>query len=360
MNRIKLLIAENSPLFKKMFAKTAMEWNENTSVSYASDCGEALEHIRNNIYDVIVIDTEISGMNMAIFFRDVMTETPKALVLATAQPSSVSDKLCAEAMASGAFNFMVKPIYDSYDENCKFVKRRLFEVFKVVCDERSNKNKPAAAEPAPCIRTTVKKSFCPEIVLFAVSTGGPMALENILSKLPENFPVPIIIVQHMPAAFIETLVHHLNQKSRLHVKIAENREVVKSGFVYIAAGGIHTMLDGKNRIRLDDSPPINGVRPSADILFKSVAESFGGSGVLAVILTGMGNDGEKGLEALKEKQNCFCLVQSEKTCVVYGMPRAAADAGFADMILDLDRIPAEIESFNYKSDINPGEKGAVN
>jgi len=174
-----------------------------------------------------------------------------------------------------------------------------------------------------------------------------MALEHIFSKLSVDFPAPILVVQHMPEAFLNTLAHHLGKKSRLKVKVAEDKERVEGGTVYLAVGGQHMKLDAKNRIQLDDSPPCNGVRPAADVLFESVAESFTGSGVLSVILTGMGNDGEKGLSSLKKKQDCFCLAQSEKTCVVYGMPRAAEEAGLVDMILDLDKIPEEMEKFNY-------------
>ena len=106
-------------------------------------------------------------------------------------------------------------------------------------------------------------------------------------------------------------------------------------------------LAAKNMILLDKSPPINGVRPAADTLFESVADSYTGSGVLAVILTGMGHDGARGLACLKEKKNCFCLAQSEDTCVVYGMPRAAVEGGYADKVLDLDMISLEIENFKY-------------
>ena len=189
--------------------------------------------------------------------------------------------------------------------------------------------------------------FQPGIVLLATSTGGPMALERILPKLSGDFPVPILVIQHMLPQFIETLASSLNVKSMLRVKVAESRETIAAGTVYIAPGGVHMKLSVKNRIYFDQSPPINGVRPSADILFESVAESFTGQGVLVVILTGMGRDGENGLAKLKEKQECFCLAQSEKTCVVYGMPRAVIESGYADMILDLEKIPEEIESLTF-------------
>ena len=192
-----------------------------------------------------------------------------------------------------------------------------------------------------------RNRFQPGIVLFAASTGGPIALESIIPKLIRDFPVPVLVVQHMLRQFTEALANNLNQKSMLKVKVAENRETVEAGTVYIAPGGKHMKLNSKNRIYFDESPPINGVRPAADILFESIAESFTGQGVLVVILTGMGRDGEKGLARLKEKQDCICIAQSEETCVVYGMPRAAVESGYADMVLDLDKIPHEIHSLLF-------------
>ena len=185
--------------------------------------------------------------------------------------------------------------------------------------------------------------FQPELVLMASSTGGPLALESIIPQLSGDFPAPIIIVQHMLPLFIESLANSLDHKSLLKVIVPDNLETVQAGTVYIAPGGKHIRLDSKKRINFDVSPPINGIRPAADILFESVARSFTWRGVLVVILTGMGRDGTSGLAALKEKLDCFCIAQSEETCVVYGMPRAAVESGHADKISDLGNISEEIE-----------------
>ncbi|MCL2440569.1 MAG: CheB methylesterase domain-containing protein [Treponema sp.] len=190
-------------------------------------------------------------------------------------------------------------------------------------------------------------NFRPEIILIAASTGGPTALEKILAKIHVDFPAPILIIQHNPAYFLQTLAKRLNRVCRLRVKIAENRETISAGTAYIAPDGLHLKISTKNRFFFDDSPPVNGIRPAADVLFESVADNFYGHDVLVIILTGMGNDGKEGLARLKEKKTCFCLVQSEKTCVIYGMPKAAADDGLADKILDLEDIPLEMENFNY-------------
>jgi two-component system chemotaxis response regulator CheB len=151
----------------------------------------------------------------------------------------------------------------------------------------------------------------------------------------------------MPPHFIETLAGRLNSKSGLKVKVAEDGEKIKGETVYLAPGGVHMRLNSDNELYLDDSPPINGVRPAADALFESIAEDFTGSRVLAVVLTGMGQDSLRGLMKLKDKKRCYCIAQSEKTCVVYGMPRAVIEEGLANKILDLDEMAQEINRFSY-------------
>jgi two-component system chemotaxis response regulator CheB len=222
-----------------------------------------------------------------------------------------------------------------------------------VHEEREKRQKKGRQPEAAPANANVKKMpekrlFRPKIVLIAVSTGGPQALESILPKLRGDFPAPVLVVQHIATQFTEHLAHHLNQKSQLRVKVAEDGEAVTAGTVYIAPGGTHMKLSAESKVQLDDEPPINGIRPAADALFESVAESFTESEVLAVILTGMGSDGKRGLAALKKMGRCFCVAQSEETCVVYGMPRAAVESGLVDKVLNLDKISAEIENLVAK------------
>ncbi len=341
---IKLFIADASPVYSKIFTTVAANLNQDTVCTFASTADEVLDNIKRSDFDVIVLDVELTGLDMNVLFNTLKQELPKALVLATAQPSRISGDLFAEALAKGAYDIMLKPIYNNYASNLDLVERKLSAVFQSVLENRDKSPLRPAPPKARHARSLSGSGFKAELVLVAVSTGGPSTLENILSKLPADFPVPIVIVQHIAAPFIKTLVYRLNQKCPLRVKAGEEKEQVAPGTVYIAEGGVHTRLDSKNRIRMDDSPAVNGVRPAADVLFESVAESFSGSGILAVVLTGMGSDGQNGLKSLKEKQNCFCIAQSEKTCVVYGMPRAVVEAGLADKVVDLDDIPAEIEN----------------
>jgi len=347
MDYYKVLIADGSSVYRQMITQGVKEVNQHTSVVCVTDSDEAIKLIKRNDYDVIVIDAEIPGPGLFELLNVTKLEIPKALVLVTARPSSANEKLFPKAVSAGATACMIKPIYDSYRDNLEIIKRKITDISKFLRDPSGKET----TKPNPVLShdnaTVAESGFHPGIVLIAASTGGPIALETIITQLRKDFPVPILVVQHIPSYITENLAQNLNQKSKIYVKVAEDRETISPGTVYFAPGGAHMKLDSKNKICLDDSPPRSGVRPAADVLFESVAEKFAGSMVLTVLLTGMGSDGKDGLVKLKEKKICFCLVQSEKTCVVYGMPRAAVEEGLADKILDLDLISSEIEGFDY-------------
>ena len=175
------------------------------------------------------------------------------------------------------------------------------------------------------------------------STGGPKALQDILPALPANLPVPCLIVQHMPSTFTKPFADRLNGLCQVHVKEAEQGEPLKAGTVYIAPGGIHMTYGArgpKGCIDLSPEPVSSLHRPSVDVLFLSVSELFRGQ-VLAGILTGMGADGAKGMEQLKKK-GAHTLAESEESCVVYGMPRAAVERGCVDVVAPLADIPGHL------------------
>jgi len=347
MDEIKVLVADNSLVYKQMITQGITEVTENASVVSVAGGDEAYTQIKRNNFDIIIIDAEISGMNLFELLKVIRIDIPKAYTLVMARPSSTHDRLFPEAFSKGATECMIKPIYDSYGENLEIIKRKITDIAGTLFGSRLKKKTGATSQPARDVIPDVDNTFSPDIILIAASTGGPIALETIITRLRRDFPVPILIVQHIPASFTENLARNLNHKSKIRVKVAENDEPIIAGTAYIAPGGAHMTLDKRQRIYLDDSPPRSGVRPAADVLFESVAKNFTGSGILVVILTGMGSDGKEGLIRLKAKRECCCLVQSEETCVVYGMPRAVTEAKLADWILDLDMISSSIEQFDF-------------
>jgi len=380
VDEIKVLVADNSVVYKKMITQGVKEANVNTSVVSVAGGDEAFALIKRNNYDIIIVDAEISGLGLFELLKVIKVNLPRAFILVMVRPSSVNDKFFSETISKGATECMVKPIYDSYSDNLEIIKRKMMEIIEDRRDdsgtkehgtkehgikehgtkengikengikENGKRSEPVIAkEPIKGKEPDREDRFNPDIVLVAASTGGPLALETILTKISADFSVPILIIQHIPASFTESLARNLNQKSKIKVKVAENIETITAGTAYIAPGGAHMKLDSRSRIYLDDSPPRGGVRPAADVLFESVAEDFTGSRVLVVILTGMGSDGKEGLALLKAKKDCICLAQSEKTCVVYGMPRAVTEEGLTDKILDLDEFSSEIENFDCRN-----------
>ena len=213
--------------------------------------------------------------------------------------------------------------------------------------------RPEKRIPAPRIETNQapkKKERSPtrrqkpaQIVAIASSTGGPKALNSVLTRLPADFPAPVVIVQHMPRVFTAQLAERLNSSCRLHVREGFHDAVVKPGEVWIAPGDFHmeiARVGTQLRLKVNQDPPENAVRPAADPLFRSVAQCFGDT-ALGVVLTGMGKDGLAGAEAL-DRVGARIIVQDEATCAVWGMPRVVEDAGLADAVYPIDQIGFEI------------------
>lgn len=188
------------------------------------------------------------------------------------------------------------------------------------------------------------------VLAIGVSTGGPKALTEVIPALPGDFPLPIVLVQHMPSLFTKALADDLDRKSALDVREAAEGDLALPGRVLIAPGGRHMVLRNTPEgvaVGINDGPKENSCRPAVDVLFRSVAACYGAQGVLAAIMTGMGSDGMKGVQVLKRK-GCHCLTQSEKSCVVYGMPQAVDAAGLSDESVDLDKIAGRLTALATK------------
>ena len=182
------------------------------------------------------------------------------------------------------------------------------------------------------------------LVVIGSSTGGPQALQTVITELPANFPCPVVVVQHMPAGFTNALAARLHSVSQVNVREAQDGELLEPGCVYIAPGNYHLRVvrePGGRRIALSDEPPVGNHRPAVNVMYDSVAHL--GKDVVAVILTGMGSDGREGMHKIK-KNGGYCLAQDEATCVVYGMPKSVIDAGLADEICPLPQIASAIEA----------------
>jgi len=341
----RILLADDSAVYRKIFLKAAEETAPHAAIKCCLDSGEVREAVEKHDFDIIILDAETNDIEVLLPY--IVREIPKAWILITARPAAKVKKLCADMLAKGAADFLVKPIYDSYAENAAAIKLKLKGALKVIEARQADEDKLKKTQIKRTAVMTRTSKFKPKLVLIASSTGGPIALEKVIGKLRQDFPAPILIVQHIAQNFIEILTSNLDSKSQIKVKVAEDGENVQAGTVYMAPGGLHMKIDSDMRVYFENSPPLNGTRPAADALFISAAEALSDVKILTVILTGMGHDGLKGVIALKEHDNCLCFAQSEETCVVYGMPRAVIESGYADKVLDINEISYEIENLFF-------------
>lgn len=348
MNRVKILIADNSPTYKKIFSHVFSFELKHVLINSVSNKEELLSRVRLNNYEILVLDTEIMLPNPAVVLQEIIQILPKAIILVTARPAKINEAFFADIAANGTASYLEKPIYDTYNDNITAIRTKVKEMLKNLSSVRKLKKITTTIQHVTTKEIAKIQNFKPELVAIASSTGGPKALERILSKMSPEFSLPILVVQHILPHFAGTLAENLNGKTKLNVKIAEDGEMIEGGNVYIAQSGTHMKLDANKRIGLDRSPQVNGIRPAADVLFESLSDVYNLKDVLTVVLTGMGTDGVRGLSLLKQKRNCICLTQSEKTCIVYGMPRAVVESGLSDMSVDLDDIAGKIESFDAK------------
>ncbi|RJQ77325.1 MAG: chemotaxis-specific protein-glutamate methyltransferase CheB [Desulfobacteraceae bacterium] len=350
MEKLKVLIVDNSIFYRKILSRAVAETGLGQVAHTASNAVLALERLEQHETDVVLLDMSIPGMKCLETMEKIRKEHPAVFVVMLSAGSAKKTADTIMALEIGAWDFIPKPPALNAEKHVENIKNRLQGLFAQIMTRKYTS--PAAdvltvAESAPAYRPAPKKQLSGvDLVVIASSTGGPAALEDIFKNLPAAFNKPVLVVQHMPAGLTKKLAFSLNKKCQLPVIEAAEGDPVKPGRVMIAPGGFHmTVQPGSNGdiiIKLASTPPVNGVRPAADVLFHSVAANCRGKRILAVILTGMGSDGLSGIEEMKKTCDCYCLTQSEKTCTVYGMPKNVVDAGLSDRTEDLNAIPARL------------------
>lgn len=366
---LKVLVIDDSILFRRMLTDAVTATGEAEVVATALSGQNGIDKIKELKPDLITLDIEMPGLSGLEVLDLIKEQKLNCGVIIVSALTKRGGRMTMQAIAKGAFDFVTKPDGDSIDENRKCLIESLtplLKAFKRKFEIRSilsaTGNRPAAQPVNSEIINSCQKgedltrinermvrlqnAGRVELVLIGVSTGGPNALAVVLESLPGNLGVPILIVQHMPPHFTQPLAESLNARCRLRVKEAENGELLVNDSIYIAPGGRQMRLkvcgNGVRTVEITDDPPENNCRPAVDYLFRSVAHQIGG-GTMAVIMTGMGNDGLQGVKLLK-RHNCPVITQDELSCVVYGMPRAVFEAGLSDFALPLDAIAAKIVS----------------
>ena len=351
--RIRVLVVDDSVVIRRLVTH-ALEQDQLLEVVGAAANGAiALQRIPQINPDVLTLDIEMPEMDGLELLRHTRREYPNLRVIMFSTLTERGAAITLEALSLGADDYVAKASNEgSLDRSLVRLRDELVPKIKQffhLPGERQAAPRPAAAPAAvlpptpPGGASSWATKVRPKVVVIGVSTGGPTALGSILPQIPEGFPLPVLVVQHMPPLFTRLLSERLHSTCRLAVEEASQGLPVTAGKILIAPGNFHMKLDpngGKVRVFLDQSPPQNSCRPAVDALFASAGEVYGGAAI-AVVLTGMGQDGLRGVEILKA-QGASVLVQDEASSVVWGMPGAVANAGLADRVLPLDQVVPEI------------------
>ena len=349
--RIRVMVVDDSVVIRRLVTHALEQDPALQVVGTASNGALGLQRIPQFSPDVVTLDIEMPDMNGLEMLRCIRRDHSQLRVIMF---STLTERGCAitlEALTLGADDYVAKVSNEgSLDESMLRLRAEMIpkikQFFRPSVDVRAHVGRRAhAAPPGAYLRRDLARR--PEVLVMGISTGGPAALGTILPHFPGDFPLPILIVQHMPPLFTRLLADRLNASCLLTVEEASQGSVVAPGKVLIAPGDFHMKLisgQGQVTVVLDQSALQNFCRPAVDVLFRSAGEVYGGA-VLAVVLTGMGQDGLRGVEVLKAHGACV-FVQDEPSSVVWGMPGTIANAGLADLVLPLDQMVSEILRFS--------------
>lgn len=333
---IKLLIVDDSA-FMRQLIKDLLNSYKNIRVDTASNGKQALQKIKENKPDVMTLDIEMDGMNGLELLETMKNDSFFVPTIMLSKLTQKNGDATIKAFELGAVDFISKPESNFLNIELDKFGQEIYE--KITLSTSVTKNSALVSKKNNDVLFFKSSFIIPKILVIGASTGGPTALYEIFSRLPK-INIPIIVIQHMPAGFTESLAKRLNDISEIDVKIAENNEVLKPGFAYVAPGDYHLTIGTGGIICLNQDKPYKGVRPSVDISLKSAVQVYGGR-ILSVILTGMGNDGCEGVEEISNLGG-KCIVQNKETCVVFGMPEAVIEDNNADSIVSLSKISEEI------------------
>lgn len=349
--RIRVLVVDDSPVVRQVLARL-LEADPGVGDVYTAPNGSlALRKIKKLEPDVVTLDVEMPGMDGLETLRSIMRESPRPVVMVSASTHEGAEKTL-QALALGALDFIAKPA-GRLSRDIAAIGRELCEKVHAVAGAPRRPVQTQPSEPprstAAIIPSPLRTRRSARLIAIGASTGGTDATRWLLSELPADLPVGVVIVQHMPPGFTTSYARRLNEVCPMQVKEAAHRDLVLPGRALLAPGDQHMVVraDGEiSFVELHRGADVNGHRPSVDVLFESVAQTFGAE-ALGVLLTGMGRDGATGLGAMK-LAGAVTFAQSEASCVVFGMPKVAIAEGAADVVASPKEIGAALRSFVAK------------
>ena len=334
---VRVLVVDDSALMRKLIPQILQADGSIQVVGTAMDGNFGLKKIEEVNPQVVTLDLDMPGMGGLDMLKEIMLRHPVPVIVVSSH-STLGASVTLQALSMGAFDFVAKPI--DVSANMPEIARELIAKIKAAAQSR----RVAIAAPLEAQKHFQKsvleaKTQATRIVAIGISTGGPQALQYLLPQLPKNFPGTIVIVQHMPEGFTEMFSRRLEEICAITVKEAQSGDLLLAGRALICPGNRHMKvkrLPMGDVAVLNDEPRVNGHRPSVDVLFKSVAEEFGEKSI-AMLMTGMGEDGAQGLGLVKAAGG-MTIAQSEESCVVFGMPKAAIERGYAVRVIPLDAL----------------------
>lgn len=354
----KIMVIDDSALMRRVMSDIIYNTKEYIVAYTASNGLEGLEILKKND-DILAVLCDINmpkmgGIELLKKIKELEIDVPFIMI------SSIQDTHDTMlALDLGSLEFIKKP-EQIFDRNNEEYNRKILNSLKMAEEVRDRsrkksnivssvskikKDKAIETKQRPVEIKGTKRSNVSidsknKLIALVCSTGGPKALQRVIPKLPANLPVPMILVQHMPAGFTATMAQRLDSMSKVKVKEASDGEKLEAGVVYIAKGGTH-MAVSSGRIQFDDAPPVVGLKPCGNIMYKSLVDSNYDE-IVCVVLTGMGADGTKGIKELAKTKNIYVIAQDEDSSTVYGMPKAIYESGLCDCVCDLDEIANQI------------------
>lgn len=351
---IRILVVDDSALYRQL-VRNVLRDIPGVDVVGVADSGQgALEQIESLRPDLLTLDVNMPGLNGIDVLRSLKRSRSPARAIMLSGLTAEGAQVTTDALLEGAFDFILKPSGPNAGENRATLSAALSDKIAAFRESRSEGRGTVAPARTPLKRTSAaafgdgpaavaKPATTCEVVVIGTSTGGPVALRDVLPLWPGDFPVPVLIVQHMPARYTHSLAQRLNEASQMEVVEACDGMGLEPGFAYIAPGSRQMKVElrgGRRTLRLTDDPPENSCRPSVDYLFRSAAAVFADRAI-AIVLTGMGRDGVEGCRSLKQ-QGAHVIAQHSDGCTVFGMPKAVAEEELADEVLPLERIAGAV------------------
>lgn len=362
-SKLRILVVDDTVVYRTILGDIVNELPDVELAGVAHNGRIAMSKIISLKPDLLLLDIEMPIMNGLEVLSEMKSQAPHVGAIVVSMLTNEGGEMTIKALELGAFDFICKPQHNDINKNRKAIKNTLTPMIKSFARMREIKSilKQNSVASNNAISNKKQQNFAgafhrndsitafpdkkSEIVAIGISTGGPKTLIQMMPEIPHNLGVPILIVQHMPPFFTKALANSLDSKCSIKVKEAQDGEIIQSNTALIAPGGkqmkIEPSVDRKhNMIRITDDFSENSCKPSADYLFRSIANHYAGRAT-GVIMTGMGSDGTNGLKLMKQN-GAFIIAQDEKTSVIYGMPKKAIEAGIVDVIAPLDEMAEKI------------------